>query len=106
QERLVGELVPNLRHRRLESARRHREYPLMVLELLRPVTRGVHQISAAIRGAPIDRNETICPAHAFLAHSRKPDERDFAPKAFFFVGETTAKPEAAGRRNGRPQENE
>ena len=65
QHRLVTEALTDFADRGLEAALRHRQDALMVLELVEPFARFTDKVRASVGGAPIDRNETICPAHAF-----------------------------------------
>src|SRR5205085_12064398 len=61
----------------------NRKNALVILELVDPFAGALDQIGAAIGRAPVDRNETFSPAHAFSANSEKPPQRDFAPRFSF-----------------------
>src|SRR5437763_988761 len=74
QQRLVAEALADFRNGSGKTAGGDRQNALAVLELLGATAALIARISAPIGGPPIDRDESICPAHAFVAHSRKPRE--------------------------------
>ncbi len=66
QQRLVAEPRADFADRVVETAGGNRQYALTVFELFDAAPLAVDQIGTPVGRAPVDGDETFCPAHALI----------------------------------------